>query len=315
MVEVVVIAAGGTIASRDDGTGTAVAADTGADLVSSLPGAPAGVEVTVRDVVTVDSSALTLDQLDAIRAAVAQALESPDVAGVVVTHGTDTMEETSLLVDLSHGDPRPVVFTGAQHAADSPLADGPANLAEAITVAAAPEYRGLGVLLSFAGHVQTVRGLAKVSTVAPQPFEGGLPVAELGGTAPNRLLTKPMPVAGVRVDIVASYPGADGALVDAAVAAGADGIVLVGTGSGNTTVALADAVRRAIAAGVVVAVSTRVCTGEVDAGYGGGAGAADLVAAGAVMSRRLRPGQARIVLLALLAAGVGPRWIAAYLGR
>lgn len=314
MPEVIVLATGGTIASRHDDTGAAVPADAGADLVDSAGGVP-GVRVTVRDVTAVDSSALTLDQLDLIRVAVADALTSPDVAGVVVTHGTDTMEETSLLVDLTHADPRPVVFTGAQHPADSPVADGPSNLAEAIAAAADPAHRGLGVLLSFAGEVQTVRGLAKVSTIAPQPFTGGTPVAELRGTAPHRLLTKHVPIADVRVDIVASYPGADGALLDAAVAAGADGIVLAGTGSGNTTVALADAVRRALDAGVVVVVSTRIASGTVDAAYGGGGGAADLVAAGALLSRRLRPGQARIVLLALLAAGVGSRWIGAYLGR
>ncbi|MET9327020.1 asparaginase [Tsukamurella sp. NPDC003166] len=314
MPDVIVLATGGTIASRHDDSGAAVAADSGADLLGSA-GEVAGVTVTVRDVVRADSSALTLDQLDAIRAAVTEALSSPDVAGVVVTHGTDTMEETSLLVDLAHADPRPVVFTGAQHPADSPDADGPANLAGAIAVAADPAYRGLGVLLSFAGEVQTVRGLAKVSTTAPQPFSGGLPVAKLAGTAPHRLLAKNAPIADVRVDVVASYPGADGALVDAAVAAGARGIVLVGTGSGNTTVELADAVRRAIDGGVVVVVSTRIVAGPVDAAYGGGGGAADMVSAGAILSRRLRPGQARIVLLALLAAGVGPRWIEAYLGR
>ncbi|KXO89502.1 asparaginase [Tsukamurella pseudospumae] len=314
MPDVIVLATGGTIASRHDDSGAAVAADSGADLLGSA-GEVAGVTVTVRDVVRADSSALTLEQLDAIRAAVGEALSSPDVAGVVVTHGTDTMEETSLLVDLAHADPRPVVFTGAQHPADSPNADGPANLAGAIAVAADPAYRGLGVLLSFAGEVQTVRGLAKVSTTAPQPFSGGLPVAELAGSAPHRLLARNAPIADVRVDVVASYPGADGVLVDAAVAADARGIVLVGTGSGNTTVALADAVRRAIDAGVVVVVSTRIVAGPVDAAYGGGGGAADLVAAGAILSRRLRPGQARIVLLALLAGGVAPRWIEAYLGR
>lgn len=314
MPEVIVLATGGTIASRHDDTGAAVPADGGAALVGAAGDVP-GVAVTVRDVTAVDSSALTLDQLDEIRAAVVAALEDPGVAGVVVTHGTDTMEETSLLVDLTHADARPVVFTGAQHPADSPASDGPTNLAEAIAVAADPAYRGLGVLLSFAGEVQTVRGIAKVSTTAPQPFTGGLPVAQLRGTAPHRLLAKAAPIAGVRVDIVASYPGADGALLDAAVAAGARGIVLAGTGSGNTTVALADAVRRAIDAGVVVVISTRIAAGEVDAAYGGGGGAADLVAAGALLSRRLRPGQARVVLLALLAAGVAPRWIGAYLGR
>ncbi len=314
MPEVIVLATGGTIASRHDESGAAVPADDGSALVAAAGAAP-DITVTVRDVTSADSSALTLDQLDAIRAAVADALADPAVTGVVVTHGTDTMEETSLLVDLAHADPRPVVFTGAQHPADSAAADGPANLAAAIAVAADPAHRGLGVLLSFAGEVQTVRGLAKTSTIAPQPFAGGIPVAELRGTAPHRLLTRPAPIAGVRVDIVASYPGADGALIDAAVAAGARGIVLAGTGSGNTTVALADAVRRAIERDVTVVVSTRIASGPVDAAYGGGGGAADLLVAGAVLSRRLRPGQARIVLLALLAAGVGRQWIAAYLGR
>ena len=225
MHEVIVVATGGTIASRHDDSGAASFADSGSQILATAQLSD-DVTVTVRDVVAADSSALTLDQLDTIRAAVAEALASPDVVGVVVTHGTDTMEETSLLVDLTHSDPRPVVFTGAQRPADAAEPDGPANLSEAIAVAADPRYRGLGVLLSFAGHVQTVRGVAKVSTTAPQPFEGGLPVAELQGTAPHRLITKPAEVADTRVDIVASYPGADATVIDAVVAAGARGIVL-----------------------------------------------------------------------------------------
>ncbi len=304
---VIVLSTGGTIASRTDQTGAAVARVRAAELVAGL--APEGVEVTTDDLMTVDSSALTLAQLDAIRAGVAEALSDPEVTGVVVTHGTDTMEETALLVDLGHADPRPVVFTGAQRIPEHPEADGPANLAQAIAVAADPAMRELGVLLSFAGTVQTVRGVTKASTKRPQPFEGGLPMP---GPAPRRTPVAALPIAGLRVDVVVSHPGADGALLRAAVAAGADGIVLQATGSGNATVALADAVREAIGRGITVVVCSRVATGDVEPAYGGGGGGRDLVEAGAIVSRRLRAGQARIALLGLLAAGVGPDRIATY---
>ncbi|GAA4399535.1 asparaginase [Tsukamurella soli] len=306
---VIVLSTGGTIASRADDSGAAVPTDTAARLTAGLT--PEGMHVEARDLLSTDSSALTLADLDTIRAGVAEALADPAVTGVVVTHGTDTMEETALLVDLGHADPRPVVFTGAQHRADDPQADGPANLAHALAVAADPAMQGHGVLLAFAGTVQTVRGVTKSSTDAPQPFSGGLPVP---GPTPQRMLVASGPVAGLRVDVVASYPGADGTLLRAAVAAGADGVVLLATGNGNTTVELAAAVREAIESGVTVVVCSRVPTGAVDALYGGGGGALDLVDAGAIVSRRLRAGQARVALLALLAAGVGEQWIGAYFG-
>jgi L-asparaginase len=316
MSVIIVLSTGGTIASRRDPDGAARPALIGEDLLATLPAPPfagsvdARPDVIVRNVLAADSSALTLEQLDAVRAAVVDALSDPAVSGVVVTHGTDTMEETALLVDLSHTDPRPVVFTGAQQPADSPTPDGPANLALALTAAADPGLREHGVLLAFAGVVQTVRGMSKASTVAPQPFSGGaLAPASL---LPRRTLVRAAPIAGLRVDVVASYPGADATLLDAAVAAGAAGVVLEATGSGNTTAALAAGVRAALAAGVVVVLASRIPFGEVDAVYGGGSGAYDLVDDGAVISRRLRAGQARIALLALLAAGVERDWIAGY---
>jgi L-asparaginase len=89
---------------------------------------------------------------------VAATLRSPDVAGVVVTHGTDTTEQTAFFLDLFHADPRPVVVTGAQRAADAPDSDGPRNLTDAVTAAAAPATRGLGVLIGFGGQLFPARG-------------------------------------------------------------------------------------------------------------------------------------------------------------
>lgn len=318
MPTLIVLSTGGTIASRRAPGGAARPALTGAELLADLPGDPLGPAaherptVVVRDVLATDSSSLTLPDLDAIRDAVIGALTDPNTIAVVVTHGTDTMEETALLVDLGHADPRPVVFTGAQHGADSPAPDGPANLAAALAVAADPRYRNHGVLLAFAGVVQAVRGMSKASTVAAQPFAGGTPAPLPAGGQGHRLLVRPAPITGLRVDIVASYPGADAALLTAALAAGAHAIVLAGTGSANMTADLGHAVRDAVAAGVPVVLSTRVPFGEVEPIYGGDGGAHTLASAGALISRRLRPGQARIALLAMLAAGLDREWIAAY---
>jgi len=119
-----VLATGGTIASRSDGGGAATARDAGADLVARLD-LPPGIEVRVQDVFTVSGFRMTLDRVHTLARAVAAQLRDPDVTGVVVTHGTDTMEETAFFLDLFHDDDRPVVLTGAQRAADAPDGDGP----------------------------------------------------------------------------------------------------------------------------------------------------------------------------------------------
>jgi L-asparaginase len=267
--------------------------------------------VQVRDVLSVDSSALTTADLDTIRDAVADAL-AQDVLGVVLTHGTDTLEETALLLDLVHDDPRPVVVTGAVRSGDDPQPDGPRNLRDALAVVASPTARGLGVLVVLGGSAHAARGTRKVHTTSLTPFHdprwgavglvtgAGLDVVR---TPERPAALAPAPLAGVRVDVVALHPGADATALDAHVGAGARGLVLETTGSGNTHPDVVDAVARHVRAGVVVLVSTRVHAGEVAAVYGGGGGGCDLVGAGAVLVPWLRPGQARVQLLALLASG------------
>ena len=138
---VTVLATGGTIASRTDAGRGATAQDDGADLITRLD-LPSGVELRVRDVFRVGSYRMTLDRLHELARAVAAELTDERVAGVVVTHGTDTTEESAFFLDLFAADPRPVVLTGAQRAADAPDSDGPRNLADAVTVAAAPAAAG-----------------------------------------------------------------------------------------------------------------------------------------------------------------------------
>jgi L-asparaginase len=305
---VTVLATGGTIASRSDG-GAATARDGGADLVARLD-LPPGLEVRVRDVFRVGGFRMTLDRVHELARAVAAELRDDDVTGVVVTHGTDTTEETAFFLDLFHADPRPVVLTGAQRAADAPDSDGPRNLADAVTAAADPATRGLGVLIGFGGQLFPARGTRKTHTLAADTFTNpsGGPLGWIHGrgvgvvSEPRRgpaLSLDAFDPGGVRVDVVACYPDADATVLRACAHAGARGVVLEATGAGNANPAICTAVAELTAAGVVVVTSTRVAAGPVAAIYGDGGGV-DLLAAGAVPSGLLRPSQARMLLAALL---------------
>ncbi|MDS9469039.1 asparaginase [Paracoccus sp. MBLB3053] len=294
---VAVIATGGTIASRKDARGAARPNLTGQDLLDLLP--PLSVRLRAVEILAKDSSSLTLSDMQQISDAVGQQLADPAVCGVVVLHGTDAMEETSLLVHLQHGKGKPVIFTGAQFSADNPKSDGPENLAAAIGTA----LQGKGVRLVFGERELPAWGLYKAVSDRVDAFR-------LAGSGVPPMSELPRPVSDLRIDIVALYPGADALHLDASRIAGAQGIVLAALGSGNTTPAVVAGVARAIADDIPVIVSSRVPEGELAPVYGGGGGGHDLRDAGAIHSRLLRPGQARILLAALLANGADRETIA-----
>lgn len=297
---IAVLATGGTIASRKDATGAASPSLAGRELLDLLP--PMDVALHAHEVMAKDSSALTLADMQTISDAVGARLADPAVAGVVVLHGTDAMEETALLAQLQHAPARSVVFTGAQFTADDPRSDGIGNLTLALRTALAGAE---GVRLAFAGRVLPVWGLYKRATDRADAFD----LAGDGQEPLGRAL--PAPVAGLRVDIVAVHPGGDALHLDASLAAGARGIVLAAPGSGNATPQVVAGIARATARGVPVVVSSRVPRGRLAPLYGGGGGGHDMRRAGAIHAALLRPGQARILLAVMLANGCPADQIAA----
>ncbi|NYD23367.1 asparaginase [Kineococcus aurantiacus] len=304
------IATGGTISST--GVLGSLEARLGArDLLSTLEGTPAGAEPDVRplDLTTVVSSALTGADLLQLHRAVRTALDD-GADGVVVTHGTDAMEETALLLDLLHDDDRPVVLTGAQRAADALAPDGPANLAAALQLAAHPDARGCGVLVAFDGEAYAARGVRKVHTLRAGAFAApGYGPTHRVAAGRVELLRRPVRTrpwvlpAGTgdlpRVDVVSTHLGADGTLLDAARAAGARGLVVQAMGAGNAPRGVIEAVEASCAAGVPVVITSRVPEGPVAAVYGTGSA---LLRGGAVLAGDLSPWQARTVLAVALAA-------------
>ncbi|MFC7622669.1 asparaginase [Microlunatus sp. GCM10028923] len=299
---VVLISTGGTIASRSAPGGGHRPADDATQLLAGLQ--RPGFTVEQVSLLRASSFALGHAELRTVVAAVRDALENATVAGVVITHGTDTLEETAALLAVTHDDPRPVVLTGAQRAADDPAPDGPANLEAALALAADPGARERGVLVAMGGQVLPAWGLAKAHTTAPHAFASTF-TAPRTAFAPPRLPPPDEAFDTVDVPMVSAHVGADGWLIDAAVERGAAGIVLIGTGLGNGNPALCAAVARAVGRDVPVGISSRVWRGPLKPVYGNGGGF-DLVAAGGILLPGVPASQARVVI-GLLLAGQRPQ--------
>lgn len=298
--KVVVITTGGTIACTADRNGVLLPTVSGKELVEPIARrfAPGTMEIEVKELSRLDSSSMTLADIDEIIAAVQEVLEDPTVDGVVVTHGTDSMEETALAVDTFHNDARPVIFTGSQKPFDHPEADGPNNLFESIVIASDDSARGIGCLIVFGHAVLPARGATKWNTTDELAF------ATNGPEEPTR--PAPMDVAklgGLDVRIVNAYPGASRDIIDFLVEKKVDGIVVEGMGSGNVGTEFAHGLVDALDAGIPVALSTRVPRGDVLPSYGGVGGGASLHAKGAFPSTYFRAPQARILLAISIATG------------
>ena len=312
MTKVVVLGTGGTIASRfSAGHGAVIAGVGGDELVRGLGNFAPTVDVVTEQFCNVGSFLFTLDLAFGIVKRTDELLQDPEVAGVVLTCGTDTMEEIAFLADLLVTSDKPVVFTGAQRHADYPDSDGPRNLHSAILVAAAKPAQGLGALIVFEDEIHAARDATKTHTSRVGTFasaEHGT-LGEIDGAAViiSRRPVRSAPIAATaietRVDLVKTCMGVDGRFIDYAVETGSRGIVLEAFGRGNTTLAMTEAVGRAVERDVVVAVASRSPQGRVAPIYTGGGGGHDLLNAGAVFAGDLSAVKARLLLAVLFGAG------------
>jgi len=307
---VVILATGGTIAgtaaAATDTTGYRAGALGVEALVAGVP-ALADHRLESEAVAALDSKDMDEATWQRLAQRAAHHLARPEVAGVVVTHGTDTLEETAYFLHRVLAPAKPLVLTAAMRPASALSADGPANLLDAVMLAEAPGVRGVSVV--FAGAAWAAVGLRKVHTLQTVAFAGSDcgPLARLEGGVVRQFRAWPEgaalgldriaadPATWPRVEIVMNHAGADGRIVDDAVIAGTAGIVVAGTGHGTVSERMAAALARARGEGVRVARASRCAFGPVlprDAG--------DIEAAG-----ELSAVQARVELqLALLA---GPR--------
>ena len=202
----------------------------------------------------------------------------PDVAGIVITHGTDTIEETAYFLNLVVKTRKPVVLTAAMRPATALSADGPLNFYNAVAVAANKDAGGKGVLVVINDWIHGAASLTKTSTTAVQtflsPLSGLIGTVAYGKAEFNRgpvgrhTMDSEFALQGVtalpRVDIIMAYENMDGALIDAAVAAGAKGLVIAGVGNGNLTQAAANALAAQAKKGIVCVRASRVAIGRVE---------------------------------------------------
>jgi L-asparaginase len=304
-----VLATGGTISNTEGDRLT------GEELVRSLPGVEEIARLTVEQFSNVASGAITLGQWREMSGRIGTLFqEDPELAGIVITHGTDTMEETAYFLDLTLGPCRPVIVTGAMRRASALGADGPANLFNSVRVAVLEEAREIGGVVLMNDEILPARAAVKVNTSRVNAFlapgSGRLGVADPDRVVleraprPRRCGTPAFDLAGVeelpRVEIIHSHLGADGALIRAAVEAGAEGIVIAGVGRGGATPDQSEALREAREAGVVVVAGSRTGSGRVPVQRGAPPQEGDVGLAALLGAGDLTPQKARILLMLAL---------------
>jgi L-asparaginase len=310
---IVILATGGTIAGAA-ATGTQSGYQSGAvtidAMVAGVPGLKDLANIKGEQISNVGSQDMSFEIMRKLAKRINELASSPGVDGIVITHGTDTMEETAFFLNLTAKTDKPIVLVGSMRPSTAVSADGPLNLYNAVAVAADPKAAGRGVLVVMNDWIHGAHSLTKTSTTALQTFMS--PVRGLVGVTAygkNDFFTTPswkhttqteFDIAGVtqlpRVDIIFASADMSPDLIDCAVTNGAKGIVIAGVGNGNMNKSSVTAAANAVKKGVVVVRSSRVPTGTVGRNV-----ELDDDKLGFIASDELNPQKARILLaLALL---------------
>jgi L-asparaginase len=312
-----VLFTGGTISMRiDPGTGAAVPALTGEEIVSRVHGLRKEARLTLEDYARLPGPHVTPQWMWRLKQAVEKRLRDPSVDGVVLTHGTDTLEETAFLLDLTVDSPKPIVFCGAMRTVSEPGWDGPANLMSAVRAAVHPASRDRGVLVAVGEEIHAAAEATKWHTQSLHAFRsprGPLGVLDRGQVVFHRPAFRAPRLRARRlvspVDLHTMVTGLDDSLLRASLARGARGLVIEATGCGNVPPPVLPALRTALARRVPVVLVSRCAEGRVAPAYGYEGGGQQLVAMGVIFGQDLPGPKARIKLMAALGTTTDPAQI------
>ncbi|MBD3894518.1 asparaginase [Halomonas sp. ML-15] len=317
--KLVVLTTGGTIASGQTDSGRHRSGALAGESLLSQVALPEGLtaQIDVRSVLQKPSNAITLDDLLLLRKQCLALAESPEVVGIVITHGTDTLEETAYFLDITLPGQTPVVITGSQRAPHEPGTDAFRNIADAIRLAASPEARGLGTLVLFNQSLFAARQVRKVSTFQLEGFaapETG-PLGYIDGARVHlaarpvrpRPTSAPLTETLPRVDILPAYLGAPPDMIQAAIANGSRGLVIDALGRGHVPPTWPSHIAAAVANGTPVVIVSNCHRGPVESVYEFAGSLCDLENAGAISLQDLSARKARLALSVLLASSTpGP---------
>ncbi|AJP57609.2 L-asparaginase 2 [Pandoraea vervacti] len=310
---ILVLATGGTIASTGDARsaiGYNAGGVTGEQLTASVPGLDKLASIKAEQISNIGSQDMNSKVWYQLAARIKQAFERNEADGVVITHGTDTMEETAFFLDNVLTTPQPVVLVGSMRPSTAVSADGPGNLYEAVEVAASPQSGHRGVLVVMNDTIHAPRWVTKTNTTSVQTFgnPNGGPLGYVDPASVRYLLPPAaarkaplnVPNGGLpRVDIVYAHADMDAGQIDDAVRHNAKGIVLAGVGDGNASKAALDALEAAAKRGVVVVRASRVGSGFVNRNV-----EVSDDKTGFVVAYDLNPQKARVLTQLLIGNGV-----------
>jgi L-asparaginase len=310
---IVLLFTGGTISMRHDpASGGAVPTLRGRDILALTPGVEQLAQLEIDDWGAYPGPHMTVERMWALRGRIVEHLARPEVDGIVVTHGTDALEESVYVVARSVSTEKPVVFTGAMRTSSDLGWDGPANLGASVRVAASAVARGSGVLVVMSDRVFAGLDVTKTHTHKVESFDspglGPLGVVDDGQVIFRRALPAPASILAPDalaepVDIIFTYAGADSRLLDAARERGR-GVVIAAMGRGNVPPAMVDGIDRWIAEDKPVVITSRALRGRVGHTYGYPGGGRRLAERGAIFAGARRPQQARIDLMLALGSGM-----------
>lgn len=300
---------GGTISMTVDAArGGAVPSLSGSQILAHDPALPDLAHLEVVDFSRLAGPQVTPRHMWDLSEQIRETLVRPEVAGVVVTHGTDTLEETAFFLDLRHTSPKPVVVIGAMRNSSELSYDGPANVRAAVRVAIDPQARNQGVFVLLNETIHAASYATKVDTQAIETFQspvfGPLGIVDKDRVFFARALpfrkTIEAPTFEERVDLFTVYSGFDGRFIDFAREQGAAGIVIEGTGRGNVTPMTVPAIQRAIDSGIPVLLASRCAQGRVLDAYAYEGSGRDLRDRGVIFAGNLPGAKARILLMLAL---------------